>query len=133
MNRFLLSVAAAALLGFASCTKENNTPDNCYEQDITGIYLNVSGSAVPPGQTNGSDIPDSERTLVITATACNAVKVAIGSTLGGFEADCNQSGTTLIGTSGDNNSNYTYDTATDQITIKYTASSGIVYNLSAKR
>jgi hypothetical protein len=76
---------------------------------------------------------DAENFLSIVGTSCNVVKIAIGSTIGGFEADCVLNGNIITGTSADNNSSYTYDTTTKKVTVKYVTSAGITYNISAKK
>ena len=133
MTRFILYSAAAMLLAFASCKKEDATPDNCYETQLTGIYNSVIGTTQAPGQITTQELTDAESFLTIVGSSCNVVKITIGSTIGGFEADCSSNGTTLTGTSADSNSTYSYDTVTKKITIKYVLSSGITYNITARK
>ena len=133
MTRFILFSAAAMLLAFSSCKKEDSTPDNCYETQLTGIYNSVVGTTQAPGQTSTQILVDAESFLTIVGTNCNVVKIAIGSTIGGFEADCSLNGTVINGTSADNNSTYSYDTVTKKITIKYVLTTGITYNITAKK
>lgn len=133
MTRFILYSAAVMLLAFASCKKEDVTPDNCYEAQLTGIYNSVTGTTQAPGQSSTQALVDAENFLSIVGTSCNVVKIAIGSTIGGFEADCILNGNIITGTSADNNSSYTYDTTTKKVTVKYVTSAGITYNISAKK
>jgi hypothetical protein len=133
MTRIILYSAAAMLLAFASCKKDDSTPDNCHETQLTGIYNSVSGTIQSPGQSSGQPLADSEKFLTIVGSSCNVTKIAIGSTIGGFDADCVLNGTMITGTSADNNSTYTYDTATKKVTIKYVTTAGFTYNITGKK
>lgn len=129
MKSFITLCAAAGLLAFTACEKDSG----CYDTVIGGVYFNVDGTFTPPGQTSPQSIPTSEKTVSITSTACNAVSIYIGTNIGGFSAGCTKNGDIISGASADNTSTYSYNDKSDEMTIKYTSSNGIVYNVTAKQ
>ncbi len=128
MKSFITLFAAAGLLLFSACKKETS----CYDTIIGGVYFNVNGTFTPPGQTTTLSIPTSEKTVSVTSSACNTVSIYIGATIGGFDAKCTKNGDIISGANADNTSTFSFDEKSDEMTIKFTSSSGIIYNVTAK-
>jgi hypothetical protein len=128
MKSIITLFAAAGLLMFTACEKDSG----CYDTVISGIYFNVDGTFTPPGQTSTQSLPASEKTVSVTSTACNAVNIFIGASIGSFNATCTKSGDIISGANADNTSTFSFNEKNDEMTIKFTASSGIVYNVTAK-
>jgi hypothetical protein len=135
MTRFFLSALAIFGLFLASCSKEDETSESCIESQISYPYVDVKGTVNAPGQISAGAIADSELFLTISPVACNSVKVNVGATLGGFDADCfnNVTANTISGTSDDGNSSYIYDKSAKSITVIYKTSTGFSYTVKALR
>ncbi len=135
MTRYFLASLAILSLALASCSKEDGTPENCIESQISYPYVDVKGTTTAPGQVSSGTVADSELVLTISPTGCNVVKVTVGASLGSFEADCTEvsANNTITGTSTDGNSSYTYDKTAKSITVTYKTASGFNYVYKALR
>ncbi len=135
MTRFFLTSLAILGLALTSCKKEDNNAENCIESQISYPYVDVKATTTAPGQVATGTVIDTELYLTVSPTACNSVKVNVGASLGGFEADCVEvaANNTITGSSTDGNSSYVYDKSGKSITVTYKTATGFTYIFKALR
>lgn len=132
MTRFILFFAAALTLSIAACTKEpQETPENCVDGLVVGQYGSFNGTYQPSGGSL-QVIPDSQTSLKTVSMDCDRISITfLNSNSVTFEANCQQAGDVISGSSDDGKGTFTLNTASKKMSVTYQDASGGKYQITA--
>ena len=131
MTRFILFFAAALTLSLTACTKEKDTPENCVEGLVIGEYGSFNGTYQPSGGLLQT-IPDAQTSIKTVSVDCDRVSITfLNSNSVTFEANCQQTGDVISGTSDDSKGTFTLNTSSKKMLITYQDASGGKYQITA--